>query len=488
MSIDSTNLSLPGLSGYDFSGIVSKLVQVYSMPEQKMLDEQSALQIKKDAWRDVNTRLQSLDSTLTALKDAITWTATTATASSSVITPTTGTNATPGTYTVDVTNVAAAHTVVSAKQAVASDTTPIPGLATTETFTINSIMVTVNSSTAGQPPSLQDFANAINLAGVGVTASVVQTDTSPTNYQLSLVSKKTGTANAMTFIDGADKVLETLGIFDSVTHALASDTTNGTGGTSKAAADAALVVNGIHITSSSNSVTGAISGVTLNLSDKVTGATVTVASDNSVPQKKIQDFVDQYNSTMDFIAQKLSYDKDTKKKGDLFGDAKLQMIQERLRNIVGGLQVNQTSPYHSMSDIGISTSATDYGKSATLSFDTTKFSTAMSTNSQSVANLFGASNGGITPSTASGMANVMHNFLYPEISYNGGIDQTKNNLDTQITDLTTRITDFEEKVKDYQTRMQIKFANLESVLSGLNSQGSWMATQVNALTSQQGSK
>ncbi|MGI6450272.1 MAG: flagellar filament capping protein FliD [Desulfitobacteriia bacterium] len=83
---------------------------------------------------------------------------------------------------------------------------------------------------------------------------------------------------------------------------------------SQEAKDAKLIINGITaITSSSNTVTSAIPGLTLTLNKEAPGTNVTVkvAADYSEAQKAVQAFVDQYNSVMAFIQEKLKYDKDT---------------------------------------------------------------------------------------------------------------------------------------------------------------------------------
>ncbi len=94
---------------------------------------------------------------------------------------------------------------------------------------------------------------------------------------------------------------------------------------------------------------------------------VKVSADYSEAQKAVQAFVDQYNSVMAFIQDKLKYDKDTKAKGDLFADPTLQGIQSRLRNMVAGSMNNPTGPFKILAEIGITTSSDNFGKSASLS-------------------------------------------------------------------------------------------------------------------------
>jgi flagellar hook-associated protein 2 len=80
-----SNISLPGISGYDFSSIVSAMVNNYSLPLTQMQKTQTSLETKKNAWRDINTRLSALENTLDKLRQTSTWSATSATTSNSEI-------------------------------------------------------------------------------------------------------------------------------------------------------------------------------------------------------------------------------------------------------------------------------------------------------------------------------------------------------------------------------------------------------------------
>lgn len=484
MSVNSTSsasssgsLSLAGISGYDFSGIVGTLVQAYKLPETQMITQQTELQTKKNAWQDVNTRLSSLDNTLTALKDLPTWSATQGTSSNTALLGvTTGINAVQGQYNVRVFNIAQTQTAISTVQNVSSATAATSVLKGSFSITVGGNSQTINVS-AGD--SLQTIANSINNAKAGVNASVVQVSG---GYQLAITDSKTGLANAASFADVSNNVLQTLGVLDS-TNKL---------NTSQDAKDAVISINGItNITSASNTVTGAIPGVTLNVNGADNGAStisVNITADSSAAQKAIQAFVDQYNSTMSFIKTNLSYDSTTKISGDLFGDPVLQGIQARLRNITGGTLNNPTGTFNDLSAIGVTTSSANYGEDAKLSFDSTKFAAAMASDPQSVANLLGASVGTVNlsngdASPAQGLANIMDSYLHPMIMYGGTMDRNQNSYDTQLINLKNQIAAFEKKATAYQNTQNAKFAALETALAGINSQGSWLTAQINAMSS-----
>lgn len=483
MSVDKLNLM--GLSGYDFTGIVDSMVQMYRLPQAKMAEQQSSLQIRKDAWRDVKTRLSALETTLAALKSSSTWTATKASSSNTdLLAVTSSSNTATGMYNIKISNTAQAQTVAGSVFNVASASSATTLAAGSFSITVGGEAKTIEVADGA---SLTDIASSVNNAKAGVTASVIQVDT---GYRLTFIANKTGTANKAEFaqVSGSATLLSDLGIVDGL----------GNLNETQIAEDALISVNGItNITSASNTITGVIPGLTLNLKgeDPNTTITVEVSADVNAAQEAVQKFVDQYNSVQDFIADKMSYNADTKITGDLFGDTTLQGIQSKLRYMVSGYLNNPTGPYRSLSEIGISTSEADYGKSAKLEFDTSKFTKAVSENPDSVANLFGASAGGVTPRTestsnnpAQGLANIMKEYLHPLVMYDGALDELQDSIGRQVDDLKDRIQRFEDKALAYEERTRLKFARLEAMMAELNSQSAWLTSQVNTLTAQHSSK
>lgn len=474
MSIGS-NLSLAGLSGYDFSGIVDAMVNNYSRPLVKMQQQQSNLQLKKDAWRDVNTRLSSLENTLTKLRDSSVWAGTKATSSNSeVLTVSSTAGTSQGTYNIKVLQMAVAQTAVS-------ETIAVPDLTEASTVSKGSFSITVGDKEATievkAGASLDDIVKAINNSKVGVTASAVKVEG---GYKLALLSAKTGVQNAAVFAEvGEGTVLHDLGILRE----------DGSLNISQAAQDALIEINGItEITSPSNEITSAVPGLTLTLNSETdTKVTVKVTADYSAAEAAVKSFVDQYNSVMSFIENKLSYNKDLGTKGDLYADPVLQGIQNRLRSIVGSGLNSPSGSFNLLADVGISTSGDNFGKSATLTFDTAKFREALAEDPAGVANLFGASAGGVDPNRGTtggspeGLANILYEYLHPLVMYGGTLAKTSDNYDQQITDIKDRIADFSRRVETYAENVRLRFVALESQLAAISSQGQWLQMQIDSL-------
>jgi flagellar hook-associated protein 2 len=481
MSIDYARLALPGLSGYDFSGIVDAMVQNYSLPLKRMQEKQSTLETVKNAWRDINTRLSALEKTLDKLSDSAVWSATAASSGNTdILTVTSSAKAVQGIYNVKVLNLAVAQTAQSEVLAV-EDSSATTGIGQ-GTFSI-----TVGENTKNiqikAGASLDEIAAAVNNANAGVAASVIKVSG---GYRLALISRNTGTEHAAVFHEVEGNVLHSLGIL-SIDEISGEDILN----ISQAAQDARLSINGIdEITSSTNQVTSAIPGLTLNLLSAAPDTTVTVKVSPNYQEAEaaVKAFVDQYNSVMAFIEDKVKYDKDTKIKGDLFGDPVLQGIQSRLRSILGGNLNNPAEHFKSLGEVGISTSGAGFGKSALLEFDTAKFRKAMSEHADSVANLFGARAGGITPrkestgtERAEGLANILREYLHPMVMYQGSLDKTQENYQKQIDQVKKEIEDFNARVEAYAERVRLQFASLETMLAALDAERQWLSNQIKAM-------
>jgi flagellar hook-associated protein 2 len=160
----------------------------------------------------------------------------------------------------------------------------------------------------------------------------------------------------------------------------------------------------ITITSSTNTITNAIPGVTLNLvgADPATSVRITVDEDTEAVKTTITSFVDSYNQVIDFLNQQLRYDSVTEQGGLLIGDSLLVSVQNDLRrmatDVIGGLPPEMNR----LSAIGI-TSVSETGK---LVIDDAKLQQALSDNLSGVTDLFSTSfastNSGVTYVSSTG--------------------------------------------------------------------------------------
>jgi flagellar hook-associated protein 2 len=368
-------------------------------------------------------------------------------------------------------------------QTAVSKTIEVADPASSTAVSAGSFVIQVGDKTAEisikSGDSLEEIAKAINNSKIGVSVSAIKVDG---GYKIALLSAETGLEKAASFSElNGGSVLHDLGI-------LRDDQSLNI---SQQAKDAKLEINGItQITSAENKITTAVPGLTLTINDEAVDTTVTVkvSADYSGAESTVKSFVDQYNSVMSFIEGKLKYDKDLKTKGDLFADPALQSIQSRLRTMVSSNLNNPSEPFKILADVGLTTSGDNFGKSATLSFDTAKFNEALTENASSVANLFGAAAGGVEPhreSTqsqgAQGLGNILYEYLRPLVRYEGTLDKTSKGYDKQLTDLKDKMADFTERVERYAETTRLKFVRLETQLASLSSQSEWLQGQIDSM-------
>ena len=226
--------------------------------------------------------------------------------------------------------------------------------------------------------SLQGIRDAINKANIGVSASIVS-DGSADPYRLVLTSSKTGANANMKIsvggVDGADPdaaIAALLGHDPAGAQALTQ---------TSAAQSAQLTVNGIAVTSASNTVTDAIQGVTLTAS-QVGSTTMTVAKDTAAAQNNVNAFVKAYNDLNNTIRGLSSYDPATKRAGLLQGDSTVRSIQSQLRQQLGGV-LGGSGKFNMLSQVGIS-----FQKDGVLAVDSGKLQKAMTDNLADVGSLF----------------------------------------------------------------------------------------------------
>ena len=287
--------------------------------------------------------------------------------------------ASSGTYNVTVNSLAQSQTVTSTDVADPAATVIGSGTLTIQLGTYDS---GANTFTAGSTSpvsinvtngSLDDIATAINSAGAGVTASVVQ---DAGGYHLSLTSNSTGAANgfsvSVTDSDGTNT--NTSGLSQ-----LAYDPTAAAGAgknltETQAAQDASLTVNGSAQTSASNTGVSIASGVSLSLLT-AGSTTVSVSPDTSTLETTAQNFVTAYNSLVDTIGSL------TGTSGALAGDALARTLQNQLATTAtdGSYTAGSLS---GLAQIGI-TAQTD----GHLALDTTALQTAYTSDTASTASV-----------------------------------------------------------------------------------------------------
>lgn len=478
-------------SGLDLSTLLDQLTTAESAPLTLLQNQQTAYQAKLSAYGTVQSVLSSFQSTATKLANADTFSAVKASVSNTaVMSVATGTNAVAGTYSVNVTSLAQAQSLVSGGQA-AQDSAVVHGtLPATLTFDFGTIggydsstgqysnptfsttsdstkTVTIDSSNN----TLQGMRDAINKANIGVTASIVN-DGGTKPYRLVLTSNSSGETNSMR-VSSSDSDLQALIGFDPASMDATGATSNGVREAVRGT-NANMTVNGISITSASNTVKDAVQGLTMTLSQ--TGTTsLSVTRDTDSMKSAITAFVSAYNNIQSAASTLTAFDASAGTSSALTGDAVLRNIQTRLRSVL--TTPENSSAYSTLSAIGVS-----FQKDGTIAVDDTKLTKALNDNPAAVSQLFGGD--GTTGGVARSIASTIDGFN----ATNGSLKSAQDGLTQTLKDLSTQYTDEQDRINETIARYRTQFTNLDLMVSQMNSTSSYLTQQFNALNSSSSSK
>lgn len=387
------SLSATGIgSGINATQLIAQLIAVDQAPINQLNTDNTTLQSQITAYGQLSGAVSTFQIALGALTDPSAYTGLNATPSnSSVLSASAGSSASAGNYNIAVSQLATAETLVTPGQS--SATAAIgSGASTTVSFQFGSTSNSGSGTTFTQDAafgggsltidssdnSLQGIANAINAAGVGVTASVIN-DGSSSPWRLSLTSQETGANSTMKITVSGDSALTSLLAQDPAGTQNLTET--------QAGANASLMVNGLPISSPSNTLTQAIQGVSMTLAG-VGSSTLSVAPSTSGIAANVQAFVSAYN-TLDAGINQLTADANATagtSAGPLAGQFPALEVQQQLRRMLGQTMVGPSGQSVSLTDLGVS-----FQKDGTLSLNSATLNALIQSNPGEVGALFAQS-------------------------------------------------------------------------------------------------
>jgi flagellar hook-associated protein 2 len=426
-----TGASTPGI---DVTAAVNAAVSAAEAPEDTWESQESTLATQTSDLNTIETAATNLDNDMKSL-NSLTGSLTGFTANSSnsgVLTASAATGSTAGDNAVVVTSLAS--TASFASSAVASATTDLPA----ETITITPASGTATTITTGSGVNtLTDLENAINSSGAGVTASIV---TDASGSRLALVSNTSGSA-------GGFSVSSSAGSFGFTAGAQGLN--------------ASLSVNGISISSASNTVTGAIPGVTLNLAG--TGSvSVDVAPNASAASTAINQFVTDYNTLIGQLNTEFSDTAGTGQ-GSLAQDPVVQTLQS---DLLGSLDFTSTTGTGSSASVmSLAAMGITVNTDGTLAVNSSTLTSALQNNFSQVQNFFqGTSLNGF----AGTLDTQLQSFINPA---DGAFTVDLQSNATETSSLQTDITNFQSNIiAPLRTQLQSEFSSAEIALQQLPGQ------------------
>ena len=477
-------------SGLDTDSIIASLIEARQVPITTLETEISEAEDEYDTWDDLNEELQDFQDKASSLMDYTVWQQKAASSTDEdVVTATVDEDAAStvtGTYKIVVSQLAQAHRVGSSSLSDLSTAGTTTATSTSEalgisgTFSVNGVDVTVDSD-----DSMEDIVSTINSAFsststnaakasiIGSTLLIEQANTGSTKLALS----ESGSSNS---------VLRSLGILSGTSGESGDYSTIADDHVVQAAQDLKATVNGVAITSSSNTkVTSAVSGLSLSFTEEGS-ATLTVANDTETIKSLIEDFVDSYNdiweqvtelgaATMDDTSGSLS------SVGALQGDSTIAGIKNRLRSIVGSVISDPTVADESMNSLyklGIwFNKDDDEDDEGYLSiYDEDKLDAALEDNYDEVKDFFRAYG---TNNSGGGIMRQLDTYLEGLTSYGDGVISFRmSTLSDEIDEKEDKIDYLEADLEKYQEELYEHYAHMETTVSSLNQQLSYITSLI----------
>jgi len=352
---------------------------------------------------------------------------TTSSSNASIVTASAESGTVAGNHVVEVNNLASTASWYS-NEASSSSATLATGSFTLQVGTGTPVTINTGDGTSGD--TLDDLATYVNGLGAGVTASVVNDSG---GARLALVSNSSGTAGNFT-----------------VSAATGLTFTQAVDGK-----DASLTVDGIPIDSASNTVTGAVTGVTFNLLSAAPGTQVNIgiSPDSSQISTAVTNFVSAYNTVVGDVNQEFTVASNGAE-GPLAGDPMLAMLQSQLLSV--GSYVGGGTGVSTLGDLGIT-----MNNDGTLTLDTSTLNNAVQSNFSAVQNFFqGTSSNGFASVMGTGL-----NTLTDPVS--GAFTVDLQSLSSENSDMQDQINDFTTYLNNQSTLLTNEFNAADEALQQL---------------------
>jgi flagellar hook-associated protein 2 len=434
--------SVSGLvSGLDTASIISQLMQVEAQTQTRIKSRLSSEQSNVTMLQELNSLLAALVTSAGDQALATAWNPVRVTSSSDQVSASAGADSTRGSVSVTIGHTARAHQLSFASTAALTDVVTT-GSSVVRLDRLDGTTLDIDTGDG----SLQGLLQALNAAGTGVTASTVRLDDG--SHRLQVAATGTGAASdfTLTNLDGSDL----LG-----------------GAVIVAGRDAEITIGTDTVHSATNTFTDIAAGLSITLKGGVTPGTqvdLTVEQDSQAMTATVKGIVTAINEVLTRIDGLTAYNSASKTAGALAGDVAVRSVRNSL--------LTSVYPADGTSLAGVGIQLDRYGK---LTFDEAKFAAAYDSDPAAVAASF---------TGATGFASRV------QAVAKAASDPVTGTVTTSIGGRNSSIKRMRDSIEDWDNRLTLRketltrqFAALESALSRMNSQSTWLAGQINALSS-----
>ncbi|AXY42177.1 flagellar filament capping protein FliD [Halomonas sp. JS92-SW72] len=448
-------------SGLDLSGLLDQLRDAERGKLAPLQAQKEQQQAKISAFGQLQSSLTKFQDSVAKLNDASLFQSLSANVRGEAFTATTSKTAQPGSYNVEVAQLATAGTLATTAATTrdgelftAADTLTLNFGATFDAdgelddsaAPLRSVEIQIEAGW-----SLEDLRDAINAdEKAGVSASIVNDGN---GYRLALASKETGADASLTGL-----------AFGSATLQADADTL-------RAGRDASINVNGISITSATNQVEGAIQGVTLNLEQTTEAGqpiTLRVEQDTLKAREAVQGFAKAFNELKGTIGKLTSFNAETGQAGELNGDSAVRTIEARLRSVLSG--GTGEGELRTLNQVGITLQ-----RDGTLKLDDAKLNELTSGNMAALGEFFAGAD------SKGGMAGQLNTALGQLLDGNGIVKRSISGAESRVKSIGERYARMEVSIERTIDRYRVQFGQLDSMIAQMNQTSAYLTQQFDML-------
>jgi len=436
-------ISSPGVgSGLDVRSIVDQLMAIERRPLDRLQADKRSFETQLSTLGTLKSTLSTFQGTLASLKTLNAFEIYTAVSSNeAAFTATADSNAAVSTSTIQVNKLALAHKMGSVAIA-DTDTTTLGGAGDQITLTVAGNAFTVN----GGGLTLNQLRDAINDApdNTGVSATII-TETTGSN-RLVLTSTETGNVNAMS-LSFTGSLGTALGLTD------ITDPTQ---------LDSDILLDGLYtITRPGNTISDAISGVTLNLTGvSTTPDGLSISRDIDAVKASVQSFVDEFNELRTIT-------KGMAGTGSAL-DTTLRSIESQMRSVFNTAPTGLTTAFTYLTEVGVT-----FQRDGSLALDAAGLEAAIATDFAGVAELFANDNEGYMFRLDS----VVNDF----INFDGLLKTREDSINDRVRSVEDRIFTMEFRLDLREQSLLDQFNRLDSLMGQLQGTSAFLTQQLAAL-------
>lgn len=469
-------------SGLDVNGIVTQLMTVEKQPLTDLDTKEAGYQSKLTSYGTLKSAVASLQSAARALKSTPLYSSMTAkSGDNAVFSASANTAAQPASYSIQVVDRAQVQAISSqAFPSITGDVALADGKIKIELGTFSGGIFTADPAKTASTiditatgSSLEEIRDAINNANAGVRANLVYVGDA--GYKLTLTSKETGAKNSIKLT-----VMDTSNVVQNGNTGLArlSFDPAAAAGSGKefdvntVAQDAHLKIDGLDVYRTVNTISDAITGVTLSLAAQGT-TTLTVNKDSASAQTAIESFVKAYNDLSKQLHDATTYNASTKQASVLTGDSGARSLQTALREMIGYSRATPGSSFNTLSDLGVALQ-----RDGSLVFNSAKFSAAMSSSTTNVGDLL-SSTSTSTPGIAVRMTAVLDGIL----SNTGILASRAEGINRSIADVGRQRETLSRRLVQIEQRYRKQFSSLDSLVASMQKTSQYLTQQLANLPS-----